>query len=298
MVEWLATLGHEPVKIRHLDFWYLSPLRDEKTPSFKVNRKINRWYDHGIGKGGTIIDFGMLFYNVSVGDFLKSMKGSLHLFPKYFLPTKTAETTVDKIIIMGIKTLQHPALINYLESRKIPLEIAAKFCNEINFSLYSKNYFAIGFKNDLGGYEIRNAFFKGSSSPKSFTTIQNGNENIAVFEGFFDQLSYLVLASKKPLPDADFLILNSLSFFERAKPIMERYKVATLYLDRDKAGHNCSLKALSISPIYKDGSKLYQGYTDLNQCLQASTSHHAIKPMQHSAPKVVKPESKRLGRKL
>jgi DNA primase len=57
LVNYLSTRGCGAVKIRNDDYWYLSPLRNETTPSFKVNRKLNRWYDHGLGKGGNIIDF-------------------------------------------------------------------------------------------------------------------------------------------------------------------------------------------------------------------------------------------------
>jgi len=57
LVDYLAALGHRPQKIRNKDYWYHSPLRDEKTASFKVNRSLNVWYDHGIGKGGNLIDF-------------------------------------------------------------------------------------------------------------------------------------------------------------------------------------------------------------------------------------------------
>lgn len=71
MVDYLAGLGYEPLKIRNVDYWYLSPLRDEKTPSFKINRKLNKWFDHGIGKGGNLIDFAILFHNCSVGEFLQ-----------------------------------------------------------------------------------------------------------------------------------------------------------------------------------------------------------------------------------
>lgn len=39
VVDYLEKLDHIPKKIRNNDYWYLSPLRDEKTPSFKVNRK-------------------------------------------------------------------------------------------------------------------------------------------------------------------------------------------------------------------------------------------------------------------
>ena len=63
MVDYLSKLGYHPTKIRNADHWYLSPLRNEKTSSFKVNRKINRWYDHGLGKGGNIIDFGILYHS-------------------------------------------------------------------------------------------------------------------------------------------------------------------------------------------------------------------------------------------
>lgn len=42
IVDYLSKLGYEPSKIRNADHWYLSPLRDENTSSFKVNRKINR----------------------------------------------------------------------------------------------------------------------------------------------------------------------------------------------------------------------------------------------------------------
>lgn len=62
MSQYLSSLGHEPSKIRNNDYWYRSPLRKENTPSFKINRKLNQWYDHGLGKGGNIIYFGILPY--------------------------------------------------------------------------------------------------------------------------------------------------------------------------------------------------------------------------------------------
>ena len=70
LVDYLASVGYEPTQIRNHDDWYLSPLRDEKTPSFKVNRNMNRWYDFGEGKGGNIIDFGILYHNCNVKELL------------------------------------------------------------------------------------------------------------------------------------------------------------------------------------------------------------------------------------
>jgi hypothetical protein len=50
LVELLALLGYQPSKVRNADYWYRSPFRDEKDPSFKVNKVRNLWYDHGMGK--------------------------------------------------------------------------------------------------------------------------------------------------------------------------------------------------------------------------------------------------------
>jgi hypothetical protein len=43
-VDYLASLGHQPQKVRNQDYWYLSSLKEEKTPSFKVDRRLNLWY--------------------------------------------------------------------------------------------------------------------------------------------------------------------------------------------------------------------------------------------------------------
>lgn len=58
IVDYLRLLGHEPVKVRGGQYWYLSPLRKEDTPSFKVNDRLNEWYDFGLSEGGSIIEPG------------------------------------------------------------------------------------------------------------------------------------------------------------------------------------------------------------------------------------------------
>ncbi|KHD90122.1 hypothetical protein AH06_01830, partial [candidate division TM6 bacterium Zodletone_IIa] len=73
LVQYLSDLGFEPAKIRSNDYWYLSPLRQEKTPSFKVNRKLNVWFDHGIQKGGNLVNFGMFFHTCSATEFLQKL---------------------------------------------------------------------------------------------------------------------------------------------------------------------------------------------------------------------------------
>lgn len=73
IVDYLDRFGIVPVKIRGNDYWYFSPFRDERTPSFKVNAKKNLWYDHGLGEGGSIIDLGARLHQCSLSQFLEDL---------------------------------------------------------------------------------------------------------------------------------------------------------------------------------------------------------------------------------
>ncbi|WP_207955589.1 toprim domain-containing protein [Segetibacter sp. 3557_3] len=169
-----------------------------------------------------------------------------------------------KIKILEVKTLQRFYLCRYLVERKISLETATRYCSEIIYEIGGRTYFAIGFKNDLGGYELLNPFVKLSSSPKGITTIRNGADTVASFEGFMDFLSGLSIPDLNATP-LNFAVLNSLSFFESSRSFLEQHKTINLYLDRDTSGQNYSGYALSLTPKYQDCSNLYQGYKDLNE---------------------------------
>ena len=228
----------------------MSPLRSEKTPSFKINQKLNRWYDHGLGKGGNLIDFALLYYHCTVGEFLKMLSGNLSFHQPTALPLVTPENTKEnQIHILRKGPIVAISLCHYLQQRSIPLEIARRYCQEVRYELHEKEYVALGFQNDAGGYELRNPYFKASSSPKDITTLNNGGAEATVFEGFFDFLSYLAMPKNQQQKPIDFLVLNSVSFFQKASPILEQYQAINLYLDRDNTGKNVTHEALKISPI-------------------------------------------------
>ncbi len=54
LADFLARLGHEPVRGSGNELWYRAPYRNERTPSFRVNVAKQLWYDFGLGKGGDI----------------------------------------------------------------------------------------------------------------------------------------------------------------------------------------------------------------------------------------------------
>ena len=269
IVDYLAKLGHSPVKANGHNYWYLSPLRLEKEASFKVDKKLNAWYDHGIGKGGNLVDFGILYYKCSVKEFLQKMLVDDFSFHQQ-TPVKSQEKEEheNKIIITGSYPIKNMALAYYLQERKIPLEVARLYCSEVHYQLNNKEYYAIGFANDSGGFELRNKYFKGGSSPKDSTLIRNeGAEELTVVEGFFSFLSYQSINKTQAQPVTDFLVLNSLSFVQKNIDRMQSYPSTKLMLDNDLAGDNATAKLLAISPAIKDERKLYQGRKDLNDLL-------------------------------
>jgi hypothetical protein len=281
MVSYLSQLGYEPLQKRGHNYWYLSMLPDrlENSPSFKVNTKLNRWIDFGNGAKGNLVDFGILYHRCSVRDFLQKLESSfparISLKP-HRLDSSSPENN-SKIVITAVKDLMSLPLLSYLHKRRIPQEIARQYCQEINYSLKGKNYYAIGFKNDLGGYEIRNEHFKGSSSPKGTTFLNKGGKDLAVFEGYFNFLSYQAMYYKQEAPGRNFLILNSAVFFEKSLPKMRLHEHVHLYLDADKTGQNCTQRALSLDrEKFIDERALYQKYGDLNDWL----IHMGLRPRQ------------------
>ncbi|PSK90857.1 toprim domain-containing protein [Taibaiella chishuiensis] len=281
IVEYLQSLGIRAVRQKGCDHWYLSPLRMERTASFKVNQRMNRWFDFGLGQGGNLVDFGITYFQCTVKEFLQRF-GETNQTKYSESPERLLfkNTTFESVAISAKKPLYHPALISFLLSRRIPTELATKYCQEVNFEISGKAYFALGFANQSGGYELRSKYYKGSSTPKDFTYLNYGNRKIRAFEGFFDFMSFLVLF---PTLDSDFLILNSLSFFERARVTLETYSAIELFFDNDASGQKCSRYAISLSDRYVDRSALYLSYKDLNDYLCAGKkiySHDLVLPFK------------------
>src|SRR5690606_12146508 len=189
IVKTLAKLGHFPTRKSEKEAWFLSPLRSETQASFNVSLIKNRWYDFGTGKGGNVIDLVMQILNCNFQDallYLSDEKFSFSFSRETFYPK---ETCIDVIKLVQVKDITHPALNNYIKSRAVPVEIARTWCKEILFRLNGKTYFSLGLQNHLGGWELRNKYFKGSIAPKSHTHFKTASKKVLVTEGMFDFLS-------------------------------------------------------------------------------------------------------------
>jgi hypothetical protein len=269
LMDYLQKSGHAPVKIRYGNAWFLSPLRQEKTPSFKVHLSRNLWYDFGTGEGGTLIDLVMKLHHVNLPETLELISKN-STSPGHYNNSDHSDES-GKIKIERIQTLRNPALIQYLNSRRVSVPFARKFLKEAYYSVHGKRYFALAFKNDKDGYELRNAFFKTGSSPKYCTTIPGAdNSKINVFEGFMDFLSCCTLYNR--IPRSRTIVLNSLSFLPRIKPLLADAKEINLFLDNDAAGRTATQTVISKNANVNDWAPvIYPYHKDFNDFLLKRT---------------------------
>lgn len=234
----LQNLGCEPTKSNENESWYLSPFRIEKTASFKLNRKINRWFDHGEQKGGNTLDFVIEKFGFNVSEALSYLEkfDTFFSFQKQVFETPTKEKDNESHIDKTIP-VQHLALIQYLKSRGITKFQTESILKEVHYTIKDRKYFAIGFENRSGGFEIRSKYAKICLGKKDITIISNQSQILRIFEGFFDYLSYSQIRDNKKLEQSDYLILNSVALITKNLSVLENYETIQLFLDNDTAGN-------------------------------------------------------------
>ena len=277
--DYLNSLGIQPVTEKGSYGMYRSPLREDNTPSFKVDYNANLWCDYGTGEGGTLIDLVMKQNGCNAYGAICRLEQddttSFSFHGKDLPERDTKRQAASPIEIRRIQPLQNPALMRYLQERGISPGTAAPYVQEMYYRIGGKPYFALAFRNNSGGYELRNPRFKGSTS-KDITHIrQKGEprEKCLVFEGFMDYLSFLTLRMKNcptmpNLDRQDYVILNSTVNVPKAIDVLYPYERIHCMLDNDKAGYEATRDIeLEYSYRVRDFSHNYRGYSDLNDYL-------------------------------
>ncbi|SIS80517.1 Toprim-like [Kaistella chaponensis] len=251
-----------PSKENSRTAFYFALDREEKTPSLSVDFIKNTAFDFGTGKSYDIISIVQTMKRCSVSDALKYLEQFNFSFQKQNLKLENIPKGYE---IIDVKEIQHPALLDYLKSRNV--EDLKKWVEEIHYRMNDKNYFGIGFKNDSGGYEIRNAYSKICLGKKDITSIKNDSKDVRVFEGFFDFLSFKKVENYLEKETSDYIILNSVSMIHKIKNLLGNYKNIELYFDNDDAGTRAVEIIKNDLKNAEDCRLLYSGFKDLNDWL-------------------------------
>lgn len=251
-----------PVKENRKTAFYFALDREEKIPSFSVDFLKNKAFDFGTGKSYDVISIVQQMNKCSVSDALSYLK-------KFDLSASEKKAVKDinnskNYEIIQVDNVRHPALIQYLKSRKVyEQRILVK---EISYRLNGRKFFGIGFLNDSGGYEIRNKYTKICLGLKDVTLIigeGKTNSEILIFEGFFDYLTYRNI-EKLEDSSSDHLILNSTAMLFKVKSKLKNYDKISLFLDNDSSGKAITKMIENDYENVEDCSILYRDFNDLD----------------------------------
>ena len=268
--EYLAARGIRPAKDRGYYGLYHSPLRKDSTPSMKVDYDKNLWIDYGAGEGGTLIDLVMRMDRCDAGEAMRRLEQMISGTPAFSFhrnSTPVAPHRESAITIEQVRPLENPALLAYLTDRGIDLDTARVHCSEVHYRVADKSYFAVGFRNDAGGWDLRNRYFKGCTS-KAPTTRRGDYPTCLVFEGFMDYLSYLTL-KRNPNPPHNIVVLNSVTNLAKAVPFIASHERVYAYFDNDEAVRKATDKLKKACRNLSDQSIHYRPYNDLNDYLRS-----------------------------
>jgi hypothetical protein len=275
----LSKLELKPVKEKQFEDWYLSPFRNENTPSFHVNKDKNVWFDHGEGVGGNSFDLVIQIlksggYGFLPADGLRWLRNT-NLDPSLPKPRDRVIDKSSKWKIIDVMDLENLALFRYLRQRGIDINLAKKYLQEIYVRKKGTltRVYALGFKNEDGGYEMRNNFFKSCIAPKTITFIRADKpkpEGVMIFEGFMDFLTYLTI--KEGELASDNIVLNSVACVDHAIRYIKNYGYRYLYTwtDNDKAGNKAQQQLDEFTKsepglVHKPMNNLYKDFKDLNE---------------------------------
>jgi len=275
MIDFLGRLGFQPASKPSRETKYISPLRDSDTDaSFSVNDAKGVWRDYGTGQGGNIIDFAMLYWkglrftealdkisevcNMAIDSGNARTEGRKRIRPAVQIPNYKVEE---------VKPYGGNAAINNFLSTRGVLQAAEGRISEVYYYVQDdkgvrKNYFASGWQNELGGWEVRNKYFKGCLGKKGLTFISRDPKQLVVFEGYMNYLSWV---NDNRLSEKSVLVLNSLALLESGIKKASSFSDIDLFMDHDKAGIAATLAWKQALPYSVDKSAVYSGYNDYNE---------------------------------
>ena len=144
--------------------------------------------------------------------------------------------------IKDVKAIRHNGLKKYLDEKCIPLKIGKRYLKEI--CIYNKkskrHFYALGFKNEEGGYELYNEVFRGYVDARAITFIRGSDPSSKAINIFKDCMDFMSIATGKEdgRLKSDTIVLNSLSLWKQSQPYIQHYgyKVAYSWLNNGKDG--------------------------------------------------------------
>ena len=276
ITEVLRDLGQNPQHT--VSGMYFSPFHAERTPSFHVDERKHKWYDHGqrdpsIQPGGDVIDLVMILRGCSFReacDYLKDFNPNLAIAHDDIIGESSVyHGSCTRVIDKVYDRIWMDRLAEYgTATRHIPSGILNRYCRQVAFhkvyenGMESRQTSAIGFRNIDGNWALRwpcdNPRYGKVSTGQNYTAItpegrfveaeelqgvsmRRFSDAVVVFEGFMDFLSWLAWNSSETPRKADVVVLNTCCNDRKALDFIRAHDKVICYLDNDEAGSTHTL---------------------------------------------------------
>lgn len=274
IIDFLKSINILPERISRMEYWYRSPFRQETEASLKVAANINLWYDHGLGKGGDLIDLLKAMYNCGPSQALSILEKQNPEKPLSPTIINNNENLKNSISINHIKDISNINTLNYIKSRSVDINDVKRFAKEVHYRCGEYNFIGVGIPTLSNGWEINTQGKKNSTSPKDISLFNFDKKEIAVFEGMFNCFS-LFKHNFELASNCDFLIMNSVSFKNQAAQLLSKssYTSIHIYTDNDDSGNSAAKciteVCLPLSIKIQDHRAEYNQGNDLNDHIRS-----------------------------
>lgn len=295
----LFKIGLKPLRKVSIILAYVSPFDTTGNHTLEVNIKTNTWFDSALNRGGDVIEFLTCYLLSNDGeggtqaDALRWLNNIFKAPPKIIADfAEDHKDTDSKYEVRAVLPVMHPALLRYLDERKIDRHYGVEYLREVRIlnKQTKKAFRALALRNEDGGFAVRNPCRKANIGPIAVTFIRGQTpkpDAVHIFKDIFDYLSILASRMGRLFKD-DVIILNSYHALNDAAAYIRNYgyKTAYFWLDNTPEGF-ASTKALVAIISLEEGltckrmNSLYAGYKDANEWWVAKCSrmqHQVVPP--------------------
>ncbi|WP_316786577.1 hypothetical protein [Pedobacter frigiditerrae] len=234
----LSRLGYHPAKSSGEELLYKNVLHKfEKVPTLVVNSQLGLWFDRLTKRSGDLLDFGMAFWaelsplevSEKIGQLCGPFKDLQARADKQHTRKRRA-VKIPQYHIGEIRQLGgNSEISDFLKSKGI-WEISFGHLKEVYYYVIDekkkrKDFFAAGWENENGGWEVRGRNYSSCLGPKGMSFIQGQENKLVVFGNYTEYLNWRY---EFKTSDASVLVLNDPDFLTAACKRLSKFKDVTI----------------------------------------------------------------------
>ncbi|RZJ92256.1 MAG: hypothetical protein EOO20_02460 [Chryseobacterium sp.] len=234
----LSRLGYHPAKSSGEELIYKNVLHKfEKVPTLVVNSRLGLWFDRLTKRSGDLLDFGMAFWTglspLEVSEKINQLCGHSRDSHPNGDSQRTRKRKAIKIPhyhIEEIKALGGNTEISSFLKNKGIWEIAIGQLKEVYYYVIDekkrrKDFFAAGWENENGGWEVRGRNYSSCLGPKGMSFIPGQDNKLVLFGNYTEYLNWRYEFKSS---DASVLVLNDHVFLAAACKRLTKFKDVTV----------------------------------------------------------------------